>query len=433
MPNSKKQHSIAHATVLSAQQHQINQHDISRNAIKVTQTLQQAGFAAFVVGGAIRDSLLGEKPKDFDVATSATPEQCRRLFKNARIIGRRFQIVHVRFGREVIEVTTFRANHEAKASSPKQNKHSAASEQGLLLRDNVFGNINEDAERRDFSCNALYYNPETCEVLDFCNGIEDLEQQSIRLIGDPDKRYQEDPVRMLRAIRFSCKLGFKIEPQTHQAIGRNAELLAQINHSRLFDESLKLFLSGYAYPIFQALETESLLPMLLHDSEDILSSNFNRSLINFALKNTDKRIRQNKSINPAFLWAVFLWPTLQAQQNLLIEQKYPPMAAMYEAAQQVFSIQCRLTSIPKRLQIIIKEIWELQLRLPQLKSKQVIKTLSHKRFRAGYDFLLLREQAGENLNDLGKFWTDAQKDPSYTQYSTAEINQRPAKRRRPRR
>lgn len=383
--------------------------NISQNALRVIGVLQKAGFTAYLVGGAIRDNVLGMHPKDFDVATNATPEQCRRLFKRSRIIGRRFQIVHVRFGPEIIEVTTFRGAHNASTGSVKKNKRSVASKEGLLLRDNVFGTVDEDAMRRDFTSNALYYDPEKHSILDFCGGIDDIKNKQLRLIGEPDLRYQEDPVRMLRAIRFAAKLGFDLETKTEMAIKPNAHLLGLINSARLFDESLKLFTSGYSYKIFQLLEQYQLLPVLLHDSERLLESHFNRKLFKQSLMNTDKRIQQQKSINPAFLWAVFLWPdVLERSQQLQKTLTIPPMAALHEAANEVIGLQVKQVAITKRFQVVMKEIWEMQLRLEQTQGKKPLKTLQHPRFRAAYDFLLLREQAGEDLNQLGAFWTDLQ-------------------------
>lgn len=401
---------------------QFSHNSISQPALRVIDSLQKAGFSAYLVGGAIRDIVLGLHPKDFDVATNATPEQCRRLFKRSRIIGRRFQIVHVRFGPEIIEVTTFRGAHNASTDSVKKNKRSVASKEGLLLRDNVFGTVDQDALRRDFTCNALYYDPAKEVVLDFCQGVTDIRNKKLRLIGEPNLRFQEDPVRMLRAIRFSAKLGFTMAAQTDAAIKPNAQLLGLINNARLFDESLKLFTSGHSYKIFQMLEQYNLLPTLLNDSEHLLENDFNRSLFKQSLLNTDSRIRQQKSINPAFLWAVFLWPdTLQRSQQLQQTLNIPAMPALQEAATEVLQQQVKKVAITKRFQSVIKEIWEMQLRLAYTQGKKPLKTLQHPRFRAAYDFLLLREQAGENLRECCAFWTSLQKQQPEL------VNSRPAR------
>lgn len=396
------------ATTLPADFHEICLTKVSPSAIKVIDKLNQAGFEAYLVGGAVRDLLLNLSPKDFDVATNATPEQCRRLFSNSRIIGRRFQIVHVRFGREMIEVTTFRGEHQAPVTSSKKNKHSAASTDGMLLRDNVFGNIKEDALRRDFTCNALYLNIKDNAIYDFCDGTVDIQQKTLRLIGEPVSRYKEDPVRMLRAVRFKAKLNFELDQASEQAITDCHPFLGNINSARLFDESLKLFLSGYSEKSFNDLEKYHLLPHLLSRSEELLQSPFNRTFVNKALQNTDNRIQQGKSINPAFLWAVFLWPHVVSLQENLEHDQHPPMAALYEAANTVLAKQQKLVAITKRFQAIIKEIWELQLRLQNTKGKRCDSAYHHPRFRAAYDFLLLREQAGENCDNLGQFWTDYQ-------------------------
>jgi len=383
---------------------------ISPSALQVMQKLNQAGFDAYLVGGALRDMLLGLTPKDFDVATNATPEQIKTLFKRqARIIGRRFQIVHVRFGRDIIEVTTFRGNHDAENVSPKSNQSSAASKEGILLRDNVFGSIEEDAMRRDFTCNALYYSDKNETLYDFCGSIDDINSKTLRLIGEPDLRYNEDPVRMLRAVRFAAKLKFTIEEQTAAAIRPNASLLASIPAARLFDESLKLFCQGYSQSTFELMLDYQLAPFLVQDLDDYIASKAYQKLFQLALQNTDRRIRQGKTITPAFLWAVLLWPKLKARmQQVQQSDKLPPAPALQEAAQQVIREQNQLTAIPKRFSITMKDIWALQLQLPKTQGKRAERTLSHPKFRAAYDFLLLREESKESDTELGPWWTSFQ-------------------------
>lgn len=370
------------------------------------QNLNQAGFQAYLVGGAIRDILLGKHPKDFDVATDATPEQVRKVFKNARIIGRRFQIVHVRFGREIIEVTTFRGSHDNNDEQCKQK--SSANDHGMLLRDNVFGTVEEDAERRDFSVNAFYYSGENSAVYDFANGLQDIDGKKIRLIGEPSTRYKEDPVRILRAIRFSAKLDFTIETATAAAIPENAPLLSKIPPARRFDESLKLFISGQAVKTFALLEQYDLIQYLIHQSQVFNEDNVWEKFLHQALINTDKRLAQGKSITPAFIYAVFLWPSVKQQMAIFRADGLPETPALHAASNKVISYQSQLTAIPKRLQLAMKEMWELQFRLPNTSGKRAFKTYEHPRFRAAYDFLLLREEAGEIESGLGQWWTDFQ-------------------------
>ncbi len=395
---------------LSSGEHPIKHRQLSRAALDVIKQLQQAGFDAYLVGGAIRDMFLGLSPKDFDVATNATPEQVKECFKRqARIIGRRFQIVHVRFGREIIEVTTFRGSHEAEDVNPKQNHHSAANSHGILLRDNVFGSVEEDAIRRDFTCNALYYDPSQDMVWDFTGGIEDIKQGKLKIIGDANTRFTEDPVRMLRALRFAGKLGFEIETDTFNAIAPNRHLLAAIPSARLFDESLKLFFHGKSLDTFHELNQHRLIDFLVQDIREYLKSPIYLKLIEIALRNTDRRIKQGKTITPAFLWAVFLWPKLMQRQQLVLQQdKIPPTPALHEAASQCISEQNQLAAIPKRFSTTMREIWALQISLERITGKRPLRTISHPRFRAAYDFLLLREESGESATELGQWWTEFQ-------------------------
>jgi len=397
---------IAHR--IERDKHPISRKFISEHALKVMRHLNNSGFESYLVGGAVRDLLLNKRPKDFDVATNATPEEIRKLFKNARIIGRRFRIVHVLFGREVIEVTTFRGHHPQDEEQPNNKHTSLTNDQGMLLRDNVFGSVEEDALRRDFSVNALYYSSKDFCVYDYTNGIEDLKKQELRLIGDPAQRFKEDPVRILRALRFAAKLQFTIEPSTYEQIDGHAELLSLIPAARLYDEFSKLFLSGFAFASYTQLKQHEMLKYLISSHEIFSTIGTYEKLIIQGLLNTDDRIQQNKSINPAFLFSVLLWPSfLQAQQQFLQEQ-VPIFAAMQLAASRVLDEQSRLTSLPKHIQSTIKEIWELQERLSHRHGRRAFKTFEHPKFRAGYDFLLLREQVGEIPPSLGQWWTDFQ-------------------------
>lgn len=419
-------------TVINQEEHRLDTSKISPNALKVIEKLQQGGFSAFLVGGGIRDLLLEQSPKDFDIATNATPEQTKRLFRNAMIIGRRFRIVHVRFGREIIEVTTFRAHHEMS----KSHKDAEQSKAGMLLRDNVYGDIASDAVRRDFTVNALYFDPASGQVYDYTHGLTDLADRALQIIGDPESRYREDPVRMLRAARFSAKLGFTISPGTAEPMQRLAPLLINVPSARLFEEVLKMMLSGYATATLGALREHHLFAQLFPGTEQSLtqSGEFESKFVEQAVINTDKRIRQNKRVTPAFIYAAFLWLPLQsAMRKLIAEDKLPEAEAMQLAAHGVISQQLSRTAIPKRFLIPMREIWSLQLRLPKREGRRAFALLEHPRFRAAYDFLLLREEAGEDLGGIGMWWTRFQDvDEGQREAMVSELQGPPKKRRRPR-
>lgn len=383
--------------------HPITPKDISPGASEVVEGLEEAGYKAYVVGGCVRDLLLGLKPKDFDIATNATPEEVKQVFRRALIIGRRFRIVHVRFGREVIEVTTFRAHHESAQGDDKNL--SQQSKEGMLLRDNVFGSIDEDARRRDFSINAMYYHPTDNTIYDYAGGLKDLKNKTLRIIGNAATRYREDPVRMLRAARFSAKLNFDLEPQTFQAIATSAHLLTDISSARLFDESLKLFMSGAAFATFQQLCELQLFSPLFPQTAALIDNAFYQNLIGQAMRNTDERINNNKRVTPAFIYAALLWPALVEQQKQLIANGDSPLAALHKASGNAIHQQIIRTAIPRRFTTMMKEIWELQPRLSKRNGQQAARLVDHPRFRAAYDFLLLREQAGEETEGLGEWWT----------------------------
>lgn len=412
--------------------HQIPQKHISQAALGVMGRLQQEGYSAFLVGGSVRDLLLKSKPKDFDIATNATPEQVQALFRRARIIGRRFRIVHVHLGRETIEVTTFRAHHNDAGNSMQ----AVQSDKGILLRDNVYGDIESDAIRRDFTVNALYYNGQSEEIYDFVQGIQDLQQRVIRIIGKAEERYREDPVRMLRAIRFAAKLGFAIEDKTAAPIRKIGDYLSHVPPARMFEEVLKMFMSGSATASLPLLRDYDLLKYFFPGANDSFEQqdSIHTQLIAQALQNTDHRIRQNKRVTPAFLYAALLWPPLQnAIHELQQQQKISLYEAIQRCATEVINQQLTHTSIPRRFLIGIREIWILQMRLTKRDSKRAPALLEHPRFRAAYDFLLLREEAGEDLDGLGLWWTQFQDaKPEKQQALLQELKPKRPRRRRSR-
>ena len=396
--------------VIPRDQHCISRKNISVSALKVMSRLRSRGYQGYLVGGAVRDLLLGGHPKDFDVATDATPEEVHNLFRNSRIIGRRFRIVHVRFGREIIEVTTFRGHHDSDESGGA--KHSRQSDKGLLLRDNVFGTLEEDAVRRDLTVNALYYDAGNFSVYDHVNGLEDLERRRIRIIGDPQTRFREDPVRMLRVLRFAAKLDFKIDHNTAKAIPQCASLLAEIPAARLFDEFLKLFLAGYAERTLSLLLEYRLLQYLFPASSELINRNPGaQALVQAAMRNTDQRLQQGKGVTPAFILAALLWPVTERLATQLRDHGQPAHAALHSAGQQTVAEAARSLSIPKRFSMPMREIWEFQLRLERRQGRRAAELVDHRRFRAAYDFLLLREQAGEDTGGLGDWWTTFQPQP----------------------
>ena len=434
---------IEKATLLERDHHPISRKQISPNAVRVLYKLAEAGHHGFLVGGGVRDLLLGKNPKDFDIATDASPEQLKSLFRNARIIGRRFKIIHLRFGREIIEVTTFRAPHDTENkiadNVPRrriQNQDSAHSTAGMILRDNVYGNIDEDALRRDFTINALYYTIDKFRILDFSTGLEDLESKQIRMIGDPAERYKEDPVRMLRAIRFAAKLGFSIEEKTEKPIDELAHLLESISTARLFDETIKLMASGHAVKTFELLRRYRPGMYLFAPTFRALEkiSGPPSKLVDLALENTDSRLAAGKSVTPAFLFAALLWPVLQLRLKSLQSNETNQHQLFQQAAQEVLMEQIQYTAVPKRFTIATKEIWDLQSRLMRDNRRSIDGAFNHPRFRAAYDFLLLREDAGEDLGGRGAWWTEYQ--IGATKQEAKPVNsdgEAPKKRRRRRR
>lgn len=424
--------------IIPRDHHPVSRRLISPSALKVMHKLHEHGYQAFLVGGGVRDILLNLNPKDFDIATNAHPEQVHALFRNSRLIGRRFKLVHILFGRDTIEVATFRG--QAEAHEEKQSEH------GMLLRDNVYGTIEEDAIRRDFTVNALYYSPKDFCIYDYVNSIDDIHHRCIRLIGDPQTRYREDPVRMLRAIRFAAKLDFSIEDNTRKPIYELAPLLGNIAPARLFDEVLKLFLSGQGLSIYKSIKHfnlfEPLFPGVNHTLNQHPKKHLYNAFIEHGLKNTDERIQADKPVTPAFLYATLLWPEVDRIWCQLKDNGVSDFPALQQASQHALNLQVKHIAIPKRFSLMMKEIWEYQIRLRKTQGNKPFQLIEEPRFRAAYDFLILRESAGENCHGLGKWWTEFQvKNPApvhkknirpafESAYEKSETKKPPTKRRR---
>ncbi|OIQ95317.1 poly(A) polymerase I precursor [mine drainage metagenome] len=393
-----RNHDKHDALIIQHKTHQIDRNLLSTAAQKTIDGLQKAGFEAYIVGGAVRDLLLSRIPKDFDVATDATPEEVNRVFRRSRIIGRRFRLVHVLFGDETIEVSTFRGSHLESSGDSKVN------DSGRIIRDNVFGSIVDDAVRRDFTANALYYDPTSQEVLDFHQGYADIQAGILRMIGKPETRYAEDPVRMLRVVRLSAKLGLKIDNATKAPIAKLADLLQDVPPSRLFDEMLKLFLSGHAIESVTALREQHLHHGLLPMLDVVLEQPMGERFVMLALKNTDDRILSGKSANPSFLFAALLWHEVLATWQTY-KSEMPPIPALHTAMSEVIASQAEKLAIHNRYTATMKEIWGLQPRFEQRAGKRPFGLLIHPRYRAAYDFLLLRCESGELPMELAEWWT----------------------------
>jgi poly(A) polymerase len=386
----------------SAKEAGINPQGISPNALKVVEGLQQAGYQAYLVGGCVRDLLLDKKPKDFDVTTDATPEQIKATFRNGRIIGRRFKIVHVRFGYEVIEVATFRANA---SDRDKVGSHEMTEgDQGQLLRDNVYGSIDEDVVRRDFTVNALYYDPVGDEILDFVDGITDLRNRKLISIGEPKQRFREDPVRMLRVIRFASKLDFEMESEAQEMIEEEGKLLSHVSSARLFEEVLKLFHGGAAFDTYMMLRKYGLFKYLFPFTDQGVSDDV-IGMPERALQNTDKRIKAGKPVIPAFLFACMMWDPVQADARILMTDGTPEVQAWRIAMNDCLRDQNQYVAVPRRLAEIILDIWNIQFRLVKRNPRMVKAILDNRRFRAAYDFLLLRSALHEVDEEISEWWT----------------------------
>ena len=391
--------------IIPRSEHNISRANIDPNALKVLYRLKDEGFEAYLVGGGVRDLILGCQPKDFDIATNATPEQVKQIFRNCRLIGRRFRLAHIWFGREVIEVATFRGK-----PSDDDDDH-LAKENGRVIRDNVYGSLEEDAWRRDFTINALYYNIRDFSIVDYTGGLEDLKKGELRLIGDPECRYREDPVRMLRAVRLSVKAGFRIHSESEVLLQELGFLLEDIPPARLFDEVLKLFMGGKALETFESLRHYDLFAYLFPKTDELLGvevDGFPKRFLTQALINTDLRIAEGKPVTPAFIFAALLWDPLQEIFAELKLQGISDNEAMQAAAVEVSKQHVMNVTLPKRFMIPMKEIWFLQPRLMKNSGRRTLRLLTHPRFRAAYDFLLLRAQAGEDVGEIAQWWTDFQ-------------------------
>ncbi|MCT8987691.1 polynucleotide adenylyltransferase PcnB [Shewanella phaeophyticola] len=389
---------------MSRDGHSISRRQISENALKVLYRLNKSGYKAYLVGGGVRDILLGLQPKDFDVVTNATPEDIKKLFRNCRLVGRRFRLAHIVFGRDVIEVATFRGHH-----GETDDKISKSNAEGRLLRDNVYGEIDEDAERRDFTINALYYDISDYSIRSYGGGISDLHSRTIKLIGDPETRYREDPVRMLRAVRFATKLDMQIDATTAEPINALAPLLSDIPAARMYEEVLKLFFAGKAQANYQMMQDFGLFAPLFPQVSALISESpkgHTAKMLDAVMRNTDLRVSQDKPVTPAFFYAAILWyPLKQRADDIAIESGLTHYDAHVAAMGDVMEQQCRTISIPRRFSTPAKDIWQLQLRLERSQGTRAFKLLENPKFRAAYDLLLLRGEAeAGNTAKIAAWW-----------------------------
>jgi poly(A) polymerase len=426
-PNASVATPRATPRIIPRSEHSISRSHISPNALRVLYRLQEGGYTAFLVGGCVRDLLLGLTPKDFDVATNALPEEVKKLFRNSRLVGRRFRLAHVFFGRETIEVATFRATSAPSqgdeplpetdpedGEAPELDDESAArafDASGRILRDNVYGTIDEDVWRRDFTCNALYYNIADFSVWDYVDGVEDIGARRLRLIGDPETRYREDPVRMLRAARFEAKLGFQIDPDTARPIAALRELLSAVPPARLFDETLKLFLTGHGARSFEVLRRRGLLAALMPSVDSYFVSHpgslVERLLVK-GLENTDGRVADDKPVTPTFLFALLLYGPIAAIIEATPPERWHELATILDACDQAVREAQTHIAIPKRFALGVREMFALQPRLEHPRGRRALRVLEHPRFRAGYDLLLLRAEFGLAPPEMAAWWTHLQ-------------------------
>lgn len=410
--NFPSQSSGSGPLIVPRDEHPISRANISSNALRVLYRLKDAGYQAFLVGGAVRDLLLGVDPKDFDVATNAHPDEVKQLFRNCRLIGRRFHLAHVRFGYEIIEVATFRAAHTAidEDNSVDEAGHRVLDERGRIVRDNLYGTIEEDVWRRDFTANALYYSINDFSIWDYVGGVADARARVLRLIGDPETRYREDPVRMLRAVRFAAKLGFTIHPDTLAPIPRLAWMLDGVPPARLFDEVNKLFLSGFAVSAFAKLQELGLVEHLFPEVAAALDDQSSPAarLLQLGLTGTDERVRAEKSVTPTFLFAVLLWPAIRKAYDRAAHVEGAESVDFVNACEVVAMRQQSRVAIPKRFTLPMREIIGLQPRFERREGRRALRLLAHPRFRAAYDFLLLRAASGEVSEELANWWTEIQ-------------------------
>lgn len=387
---------------IPAGEHGIDRARVDERAIKVVDTLAEAGHEAYIVGGAVRDLLLGGRPKDFDVATDASPDQVRQLFRNCRLIGRRFRLAHIHFGQEIIEVATFRGTGD---------DGDRKLDNGRLLRDNIYGSLEEDIFRRDFTINALYYNIADFSLRDDAGGVADIAARRLRLIGEPEARFREDPVRMLRAVRFAAKLGFELEPSLARALPMLAYLLGEVPPARLFDETTKLFLMGHAERSFDLLREHGLLPALMPQVADELAADPDgryAAFVRDALRGSDQRVAEGRPLTSGFMLAVLLWPSARRTHAALVAQGTEANLAWQHAADAVVMPFCQRVAVPRRISLVSQEIWTLQGWLGQRTRRRVVRLLAHPRFRAAWDFLVLRATVEPELAELVEWWRQTQ-------------------------
>ena len=422
------------ARIIPRSEHTVSRRHISPNALRVLYRLREGGFQAFLVGGCVRDLLIGLEPKDFDVATDALPEQVRKLFRNCRLVGRRFRLAHVFFGRETIEVATFRAAaapppgeetlsedavdpdaEDAVLENPVDeddgNPDRAFDASGRILRDNVYGSVDDDVWRRDFTANSLYYNIADFSIWDYVGGVEDIQARVLKLIGDPETRFREDPVRMLRAARFEAKLGFTIDPATAEQITKLRNLLTGVPSARLFDETLKLFLSGHGLRSFDVLRAHGLLGELLPSLEAYLSQHPDSTverLLRLGLDSTDQRVRADKPVTPTFLFALLLYGPIAAIIEARPPETWHEIGTILDACESaVRTVQTRV-ALPRRFALGVREMFALQPRLETPRGKRALRTLEHPRFRAAFDLLALRAELGLAAPEIVRWWQDLQ-------------------------
>lgn len=398
--NHSSELAMGQPIVIPRSEHGVSRKDISENALKVLYRLNRHGYEAYLVGGSVRDLLLGLHPKDFDVVTNAKPEEVRRVFRNCRLIGRRFRLAHVYFGHDIIEVATFRG----KTDEPSDDI--SHSEQGMILRDNVYGTIAEDVWRRDFTINALYYNIADYSIVDYVGGFADIKAKHMRMIGDVKQRYREDPVRILRAIRFAAKANFELDKTLTQPIAELKEMLHHISSARLFEEVMKMFHSGVATRIYQELKNHGLLAELFPITDDSVKKSIypTDALLCKVFQSTDNRIRADKSVTPAFIVSALLWHPILERTQVLMDKGMPLLPARLQAAEELLQRQGKRVSIPKRITLGAREIWQFQLRLEKRHGKRAHQLMTEQRFRAAYDFLEMRAQVGENVKELYEWW-----------------------------
>ena len=406
------------------ERHSLRRNALTNSALKVCDVLREAGYSSYVVGGAVRDLLLGIPPKDFDVATDARPEQVKPLFRRAIVIGRRFRLVHVMLGGETVETSTFRA---ADANTSEKDEH------GRVLRDNVFGNQEEDARRRDFTVNALYFDPANEEIVDYHGGMADLKKHLLRMIGDPETRFREDPVRMLRAVRLAAKLGFTIEASTKAPIRRLAPLLEHVPPARLYDEMIKLLMSGHASACVRQLREEGLSKGVLPLLDVILEQRLGERFVTLALAQTDERVKSERSVSPAFLFAALLWHEVLAASKARQAKGERPQPALEAAMDRVLDAQFEKLALTRKLTALMREVWAMQPRFEQRGGQRPARLLESPLFRMAYDFLALRAASGEVSAELEAWWRAFQAADAETRQAMLLPDTVPRKRRRRRR